>query len=635
MNGLPEYSPFLTFLILYVAVAGRYVLVSGLFYYYCERTFADGRRQIAPMALPHPKAEIYHSLVASVFFSLAGTVLIFAYRSGWTQIYEDPFEYGWFYLPLSFVILAFLHETYFYWTHRWMHRPKIFSLIHRVHHDSRPPSAWAAFSFHPLEAAIEALILPLLVMLVPVHFSVLALFLLFMTILGVINHLGYELYPAGFARGSFTRWWISATHHQMHHEKYNGNFGLYFTFWDRWMGTHHEGYQERFESVVSAPERSVEHPYDLIIAGGGLSGGLLAYHLRHKHPDWKILLIEKNSTLGGNHTWSFHGSDLSKSSLEWIFPLITRSWAGYEVRFPGSARFLETSYHSITSTRFHDQLCAALDGNILFEADVSRLESNSVELADGRILKATVTLDARGIVPHAMPTGYQKFLGLDVRLSAPHGLKYPILMDATVSQTDGFRFFYVLPWSERDLLIEDTRYSSSNLLNESQLAEEVLRYSADQNWHISEILRQEVGILPIPLHSSKVPPSTIGMRGGLFHDTTGYSLPNAVRLAEKFAELSSIDGRQVQNLLRNLASERGRNQWFQLALNRMLFLAAQPSERFRVLEKFYQLPVESIQRFYRGELKLVDRLRILSGRPPVHPYRAFVALFTSTDSRST
>lgn len=166
--------------------------------------------------------EIFHSVVTSVIFAVAGALLLLACQGGWTRVYLDMPRHGWGSFIASFWIAAFIHETYFYWTHRWMHLPRFFKPVHRVHHDSKIPTPWAAFSFHPWEALIEALILPLIVFIMPLHPAVILANLTFMTVLGVINHTGYELYPRGFARN---------------------------IFWKHWMGIQHAEYEQSYEAL--------------------------------------------------------------------------------------------------------------------------------------------------------------------------------------------------------------------------------------------------------------------------------------------------------------------------------------------------------------------------------------------------
>ncbi|MFZ8409584.1 sterol desaturase family protein, partial [Staphylococcus aureus] len=83
------------------------------------------------------------------------------------------------------------HDTWFYWTHRWMHTPRVFRIAHAVHHDSRPPTAWAAMAFHPIEAVTGAVIIPLLTLGIPIHIGALGLVLGIMTVMGVTNHMGW------------------------------------------------------------------------------------------------------------------------------------------------------------------------------------------------------------------------------------------------------------------------------------------------------------------------------------------------------------------------------------------------------------------------------------------------------------
>ena len=233
----------------------RYFLASGSVHLLCY--VANRRRwhskKINPKFVSSQmiRSEIQHSLSSSVVFALGGCLILLGWEAGWTQIYLEWDQYGWAYLPISLAIYLFLHETYFYWTHRWMHHPKLFRHFHKVHHYSTNPTPWTSFSFELSESFVEALIIPVLVLWIPIHPAVLVCFLSIMTVSGVLNHTGYELFPRGFARGFLGRWWITATHHYQHHSKSNSNYGLYFTFWDRWMGTHDSGYEALYDEVTS------------------------------------------------------------------------------------------------------------------------------------------------------------------------------------------------------------------------------------------------------------------------------------------------------------------------------------------------------------------------------------------------
>ncbi len=217
-----------------VIVAIRYLAVSGLFAWATARVrpghYAGLGRQI--------RMELGWSLVSCVIYGVPAGIIAWGWqRHGWTQIYADPGAHPLWWMPASLVVYLVAHDSWFYWTHRWMHRPAVFRAIHAVHHASRPPTAWAAMNFHPVEAAIVGLFIPALVFVVPIHAGVLVAVLVIMTVMGVTNHMGWELFPRGLVTSRVGHWLITASHHQRHHEQYRCNYGLYFRLWDHLAGT--------------------------------------------------------------------------------------------------------------------------------------------------------------------------------------------------------------------------------------------------------------------------------------------------------------------------------------------------------------------------------------------------------------
>jgi lathosterol oxidase len=215
-------------------VALRYFLSSG--------GFALATRGVRPGLYAglgrQIRAEIGWSLLSAVIYGVPAGIVAWGWHArGWTRIYTDIHAFPLWYLPLSLLVYLFLHDTWFYWTHRLMHRPKWFRIAHAVHHASRPPTAWAAMSFHPWEALTGAFVIPALVFFVPVHVVVLGLVLTVMTVMGVTNHMGWEMFPRGLVHSPLGGWLITASHHQRHHEIYSCNYGLYFRLWDRLCGT--------------------------------------------------------------------------------------------------------------------------------------------------------------------------------------------------------------------------------------------------------------------------------------------------------------------------------------------------------------------------------------------------------------
>lgn len=234
-------------------VALRYLLASGGFAL-ATRTrrpglYAGLDRQI--------RAEIGWSLVSAAIYGIPAGIIAWGWRTqGWTAIYTDASHYPLWWLPLSLLAYLFAHDSWFYWTHRLMHRPAPFRLAHAVHHASRPPTAWAAMAFHPIEAAAGAVVIPALVFVVPIHPAMLALVLTIMTVMGVTNHMGWEIFPRRLVHSGLGGWLITASHHQRHHERYQCNFGLYFRFWDRLCGTD-RGLGDMAGAISASPKPSL------------------------------------------------------------------------------------------------------------------------------------------------------------------------------------------------------------------------------------------------------------------------------------------------------------------------------------------------------------------------------------------
>jgi len=169
----------------------------------------------------------------------------------YTQFYMNINQHSIVWFIIAFPVMAIMHDTYFYWMHRLMHHPTLFKAVHLVHHKSVNPSPFAAYSFHPLEAIVEAGVFILFVFTIPVHLFHLLFFFLFMIIYNVYGHLGWELYPKGFSRHWIGKWINTSINHNQHHQYFKGNYGLYFLFWDRMMGTIRKDYDEKFDEVKS------------------------------------------------------------------------------------------------------------------------------------------------------------------------------------------------------------------------------------------------------------------------------------------------------------------------------------------------------------------------------------------------
>jgi lycopene beta-cyclase len=374
---------------------------------------------------------------------------------------------------------------------------------------------------------------------------------------------------------------------------------------------------------------------DVAIVGAGLAGGLIALALAKKHPELDVRLIDAGESVGGNHLWSFFGTDVAEADRWLLAPLVVHGWRGYDVRFPAHERTIGQTYYSIESSRLDEVVRGALPAErLMLGRKVSGASATAVVFQDGERLEATGVIDARG--PGDLSTlelGWQKFVGREIKLDRPHGVERPIVMDATVKQTDGYRFVYVMPFAPDRLFVEDTYYSDSPTLNHRAVVHRLEQHLEAKGW-TGETIREEQGVLPVAIggdfesywRSGGGRTPKAGMRAGLFHPTTGYSLPDAVRTAVLIAGQSDFSGAALHDLTHAYARDRWNERGFYRMLDAMLFRAAAPEERYRVLQRFYSLAPALIGRFYAGQSTMKDKARILMGRPPVPIGRAIRAI---------
>ncbi|WP_343345794.1 lycopene beta-cyclase CrtY [Sphingomicrobium sp. XHP0239] len=373
---------------------------------------------------------------------------------------------------------------------------------------------------------------------------------------------------------------------------------------------------------------------DLVIVGGGLAGGLAALALADRKPDLELRLIERQDSLGGNHVWSFFDSDIAPDHHPLLAPLIVQRWESNAVRFPRRRRQLDARYQSITSDRFHAHLRDRLGENIV-HADVVALRPDGITFADGTDLPARAVLDARGIseAPEGLDCGWQKFVGQMIEVKGGHGLAQPIIMDATVDQSDGYRFVYLLPFDEERIFVEDTYYQEGAALDRRLLSQRIGAFVASQGWENHRVLHEEKGVLPVVIGGefdefwpAEDVVARAGVAGGFFHPLTSYSLPDAVRFAFWLADAMPMDGRTLAAATRSQGEREWRDGRFYRLLGKMLFRAADPADRYKIFQRFYGLPDGLIERFYAGKSTLADKVRILAGKPPVPILRAVRAL---------
>lgn len=197
-----------------------------------------------------------------LIFSAVGLAIASAARFGLLDVYENPSERGWAYFAFNLLVLIVAHDAWFYWTHKIMHRPRLFRWFHRLHHRSHNPTPWTSYAFDASEALVNAIYLPIALLVMPTSILVAFLFTAHMMLRNAVGHCGYEVFPARKDGHPLFDWMTTVTHHDLHHVRARYNFGLYFTWWDRLMGTEDPTYRAAFARAVGMGDAaaSARHP---------------------------------------------------------------------------------------------------------------------------------------------------------------------------------------------------------------------------------------------------------------------------------------------------------------------------------------------------------------------------------------
>ena len=203
------------------------------------------------------RREMAYSLSSLLVFGAVGLGTLAMIVHGHMEVYGKANRYGWVWLVCSLPAMILWHDFYFYVTHRLLHTSWLFRRVHGVHHRSRNPSPWAAYAFHPVEALVNALVTPLALWAVPLHGGVIFLFGLHQILRNAHGHAAVETMPRGFTAHWLGGRFTTTTHHHLHHETAKGNYGLWFTWWDRWCGTERADYVARFDAVTTRTPQTI------------------------------------------------------------------------------------------------------------------------------------------------------------------------------------------------------------------------------------------------------------------------------------------------------------------------------------------------------------------------------------------
>ena len=392
---------------------------------------------------------------------------------------------------------------------------------------------------------------------------------------------------------------------------------------------------------------------DIVIVGGGLAGGLIALAIDQARPELRIALIEADKTLGGNHRWSWFESDLDEAGHALLEPFRKSEWEnGYDVRFPEYRRKLSTPYHSMTSADFHGGLARMLPPETLHLGSAARaIDARGVTLENGERIGARTVIDCRNFEPSDhLEGGWQVFMGRTMKLDQPHGLERPVIMDATVDQVaprgngGAYRFVYLLPLAAHEVFVEDTYYADEAQLDRSALSFRIDQYCTAQGWKKGTPAGHETGLLPVLTggnfrayqKDTRIEGVvTAGARGGFTHPLTSYTVPIAVENALIIAQEADLPGPQLGAIFEARARRHWKSTGYYRMLARMMFLAAKPNRRVAIFQRFYRLNPQLIERFYSARSTFGDKIRVLSGKPPVSIASAIGAIFQRGKSLKT
>jgi lathosterol oxidase len=221
-------------LVYYAAATGSVVLFLRAFW---KNGLAERKIQKRQASGADIRREILASLSAVMVFSLVAVLIYFGQQAKLFTLYKKVGLDGVPYLVATVAAMVVAHDAYFYWSHRLIHHRRLFNLVHRTHHKSVTPTAFAAWAFDPLETGLYGLFVPLWLLAVPMHQVGVLIFLWIAVLRTAIGHCGVELLPLSLAEDRWFGWIMTNTHHDAHHTNIRCNFGLYFTWWDRLFGT--------------------------------------------------------------------------------------------------------------------------------------------------------------------------------------------------------------------------------------------------------------------------------------------------------------------------------------------------------------------------------------------------------------
>ena len=271
--------------------------------------------------------------------------------------------------------------------------------------------------------------------------------------------------------------------------------------------------------------------FDYIIIGGGCAGLSLAYELEtsDKLKNKSLAIIEPRDEYKRDKTWSF-----------WkVFPhnfddCVKKSWDNFSINIPNDTKFIDcklTPYQSIDSGKFYDKILSKLklNKNIKFFKNI-----NDVELSNSIIFNSVPNFENK---PSNL---WQHFCGVEIETEKDFFDDQIFnLMDFACDQKNEVHFFYTLPFTKKNALVETTWIS--NLSNENikdynnQIDQYLKNHLNVKNYKINF---KEEGSIPLFRNKNlkKLNEINIGSAGDMTRLSTGYTFLNIQEHSKYIAE---------------------------------------------------------------------------------------------------